>query len=71
MGILNGDRVRLVEVKFPVNKGTAFWEFDKCPVSRGALNRGLIVFVEIPQSDTTLVPRLTRVSNVRQSPGTR
>ena len=35
MGILNGDRVRLVEVKFPVNKGTAFWEFDKCLYYRG------------------------------------
>ena len=34
LGILNGDRVRLIEVKLTVNKWTAFWEFDKCPFNR-------------------------------------
>lgn len=33
LGILNGDR--LVEVKFTVNKGNAFWEFDKGSFHRG------------------------------------
>ena len=32
-----------MEVKFTVNKGTTFWEFDKCPFNRGLLNRGLTV----------------------------
>ena len=35
LGILNGDRLRLIEVKLTVNKGTAFWEFGKCPFNRG------------------------------------
>ena len=57
LGILNGDRVRLInrgdrliEVKCTVNKGNTFWEFDKCPfnrgrpLNRGPLNRGLTVY---------------------------
>ena len=28
LGILNGDRVRLIEVKFGVNRGTDIWEFE-------------------------------------------
>ena len=41
LGILNGDGRplnrgdRLVEVKFTVNKGNAFWEFDKGSFHRG------------------------------------
>ena len=44
LGIPNGDRVRLIEVKCTVNKGIAFWEFDKCPfIKERPLNRGLTV----------------------------
>ena len=32
--ILNGDRVHLIEVKFTVNKGTAFGNLV-CPFNRG------------------------------------
>ena len=35
LGILDGDRVRLIEVKFTENKWTAVWEFDKCPLKGG------------------------------------
>ena len=39
----------MIEVKFTVNKGNGFWEFDNCPfdrgwpLNRGPLNRGLTV----------------------------
>ena len=32
LGIINGDRVRLIQVKFTVNIGTEFWEFKKMSV---------------------------------------
>ena len=31
---LNGGD-RLIEVKFTVNRGTEFWEFEKCPFNKG------------------------------------
>ena len=42
LGILNGGCICLIEVtayyieiKFTVNKGTEFWEFDNCLLNRG------------------------------------
>ena len=36
LGILNVDRARLRNRgQIYGNKGTAFWEFDKCPFNRG------------------------------------
>ena len=35
LGILNGDRICLIEVKFTVNRGTDFWEFEECPFNSG------------------------------------
>ena len=50
LGILNGDRVCLIEVKFTVNKGNGFWDFDNCPFNRGwLLNRGLNFETFAPQ----------------------
>ena len=44
LGIPNGDRDRLIEVKCTVNKGIAFWAFGKCPfIKERPLNRGLTV----------------------------
>ena len=35
LGILNGDRLLLIEVKFTLNRGSYVWEFEKCPLNRG------------------------------------
>ena len=32
----------LIELKFTVNKGTAFWEFDKCPFNDNLIEGHLI-----------------------------
>ena len=75
LGILNGDRVRLIEVKSTENRGTNFWEFEKCPfnrgrlLNRGPLNRGLTVKWKrrrhtCPFAQPTVLQRLLRVEGL-------
>ena len=70
LGIINGDCIRLIEVKFTVNRGTGFWEFEKCQFIVWPLYRGLTVIrtsklISLP-STLKCMPFLNSSSNNEQ-----